>query len=212
MVEHVKRGRPREYDATQALTAALGEFWKRGYTATSLDHLSEATKMGRPSLYAAFGNKIEIYRKAVRQYAEEWSRRRECTLINEPSLRKGLENYFTAIIETYVSSEGEPLGCPVFSIISGEAATEPQLRAELAATLEKADSQFQRRIKMAVEAGELSADTDIAGIVTSLAALQHTLALRARSGENRSKLTEIAFSQIALVLKMAGSKHRCKAR
>lgn len=198
------RGRPRAYDSEQALAAALEEFWKRGYTGTSLDHLSEATKMARPSLYAAFGNKFEIYRKAVRQYAAKSAARREHALFEEPSLHKGLKNYFGEIVDAYASSRGEPLGCPILSVISGEAAADPQIGAELAAAVEKTDVQFLRRMRMAADAGEISADTDLDGIAAMLAALQHTLALRARAGENRPELLRIAQSHIALVLKAAG--------
>lgn len=204
MERKLSRGRPREYDPEQALTAALGEFRRRGYTATSLDHLSEATKMARPSLYAAFGNKLEIYRKAVRQYADESVERRTHALFDEPSLHKGLEDYFGEIVGAYVSREGEPLGCPVLSVISGEAAADPEIGAELAAAVEKTDTQFRRRMRMAADAGEISADADIVGIAAMLAALQHSLALRARAGESRPKLSRIARSHITLVLKAAG--------
>lgn len=204
MERKLTRGRPREYDPEQALAAALGEFWRRGYTATSLDHLSEATKMARPSLYAAFGNKLEIYRKAVRLYADESAGRRERALFKEPSLHKGLERYFGEVVGAYESQDGKPLGCPILSVISGEAAADPEIRAELAAAVTKTDTQFQRRMRMAADAGEISADADITGISAILASLQHTLALRARAGENKLKLLTIAQSHIALVLKAAG--------
>lgn len=204
MERRPSRGRPREYDPGQALAAALGEFRRRGYTATSLDHLSEATKMARPSLYAAFGNKLEIYRKAVRQYADQSAGRRMHALFDEPSLHKGLDDYFGEIVGAYVSEEGEPLGCPILSVISGEAAADPEIGADLAAGVEKTDTQFRRRMRVAADAGEISVDTDIAGLAAMLAALQHSLALRARAGESRPKLLEIARSYVALALKAAG--------
>jgi AcrR family transcriptional regulator len=204
MEHRPSRGRPREYDPEQALAAALGEFRRRGYTATSLDHLSAATKMARPSLYAAFGNKLEIYREAVRQYADKSAERRKHALFNETSLHKGLEDYFGEIVGAYVSGEGEPLGCPILSVISGEAAADPEIGAELAAAVERTDTQFRRRMRLAADAGEISADADIAGIAAMLAALQHSLALRARAGERRSNLLRIARSHITLVLKAAG--------
>jgi len=204
MERKLARGRPREYDPEQALTAALGEFRKRGYTATSLDHLSEATKMARPSLYAAFGNKLGIYRKAVRQYADESVERRMHALFNEPSLHKGLEDYFGEIVSAYAPREGEPLGCPILSVISGEAAADAEIGAELAAAVEKTDIQFRQRMRMAADAGEISAGADIDGIAAMLAALQHSLALRARAGGRRQKLLRIARSHIALVLKAIG--------
>lgn len=199
-----RRGRPREYDPEQALTAALSEFRRRGYAATSLDHLSKATNMARPSLYAAFGSKFEIYRKAVRQYAHESAERRRQVLFDEPSLHNGLEGYFGEIVSAYVTKDGESLGCPILSVISGEATADPELGAELAAAVAKTDTQFRRRMRMAANAGEISADADIVGIAATLAALQHSLALRARAGESRRKLLRIARSHITLVLKAAG--------
>lgn len=198
------RGRPREYDPQEALAAALGEFRRRGYTATSLDHLSEATKMARPSLYAAFGNKFEIYRSAVRQYSEQTAERRRHALFEEPSLARGLDDYFRAIIDAYFSREGEPLGCPVLSVISGEAAADPVIGAELAASVGKTDALFLKRMTMAAEAGEIAAGADVHGLAAMLAALQHSLALRARAGTPRPELQSIARAHVALVLEAAG--------
>ncbi len=65
------RGRPREFDVDAALTAALKVFWQQGYDATSLTDLTEAMGVSRPSLYAAFGNKESLYRKALDLYERE---------------------------------------------------------------------------------------------------------------------------------------------
>lgn len=204
MKTKTSRGRPREYDPEQALDAALGEFRRRGYTATSLDHLSDATRMARPSLYAAFGNKLEIYRKAVRHYSEQSAERRRRALFEEPSLEKGLRDYFDEIIAAYHSKEGEPLGCPVLSVISGEAAADPEIGAELAAGIGKTDALFLKRMTMAAEAGDIPQGADIKGLAAMLAALQHSLALRTRAGTPRPELLAIAHTHVALVLKAAG--------
>lgn len=204
MEHRASRGRPRAYDPEKALTAALMEFWKRGYTGTSLDHLSYATKMARPSLYAAFGNKLEIYRKAVQHYADESALRRRQALFDQPSLQQGLEKYFSEIVRAFVTREGEPLGCPILSVISGEAAADPQIGAELAAAVQKIDAQFQQRMQLAADAHEISPDTDVAGIAAMLAALQHTLALRARAGLSKTELMKVARAYISLTLQSAG--------
>src|SRR5207253_10001104 len=65
-----KRGRPRAYDPDQALARAMDVFWQEGFAATSLDQLSAATGMNRPSLYGAFGDKRDIYIKAYQHYRE----------------------------------------------------------------------------------------------------------------------------------------------
>src|SRR5918993_4135780 len=65
-----KRGRPRAYEPDVALTRAMEVFWRDGFAATSLDTISAATGMNRPSLYAAFGDKRDIYVKAYERYRE----------------------------------------------------------------------------------------------------------------------------------------------
>src|SRR3954452_12779539 len=67
-IEKRTRGRPRAYDPDEALAKAMGAFWDHGYAATSLDDISAATGMNRPSLYAAFGDKQAIYLKAIEHY------------------------------------------------------------------------------------------------------------------------------------------------
>src|SRR5580700_8584822 len=63
------RGRPRAYDPEEALNRATGAFWRSGYSGTSLDVLSEATGMNRPSLYGAFGDKRALYLTTLKRYA-----------------------------------------------------------------------------------------------------------------------------------------------
>ena len=205
MSQTPSRGRPRQYDPEQALDAALGEFRRRGYTATSLDHLSEATKMARPSLYAAFGNKFEIYRKSVGRYADRTVTRRQQALLDEPSLRKGLADYFALIVEAYTPDDDGPLGCPILTVISGEAAADPAIRAELSAALKRTDARFGERLEIAHRRGEIAADADAQAIADLLAALQHSLALRARAGTERAELAQIAERAITTILKAAGN-------
>ncbi|MCA9021439.1 MAG: helix-turn-helix transcriptional regulator, partial [Planctomycetaceae bacterium] len=63
-------GRPREFDTNQALDDALDVFWRNGYEGTSILELTEAMGINRPSLYAAFGNKEALFRKAIDRYME----------------------------------------------------------------------------------------------------------------------------------------------
>lgn len=201
MTEKSARGRPRQYDAGVALGAALLEFRRRGYTATSLDHLSEATKMARPSLYAAFGNKRDIYLSAVAHYARDIAKGRDRALFDEPSLARALDGYFSWLVAIYSEGDERPLGCPVLSVITGEATADPVIGAELAAALARTDALFRERIAKARDDGQLPSGTDIDAVADMFAALQHSLAQRARAGMARPELERIARSSVALILR-----------
>lgn len=161
--------------------------------------------MARPSLYAAFGNKRDIYRSAVAMYAQDSAGDRDRALFDQPSLAKALDAYFTWLVGLYAEGDERPLGCPVLSVITGEAIADPEIGAELSTALSRTDARFRERIVAACEDGELPARTDIEAVVDMLAALQHSLAQRARAGTGRSELERIARGSVALILKGAST-------
>src|SRR5438309_6694914 len=91
--EPKRRGRPRAYDPGEALARAAATFWKAGYAGTSLDDLVEATGMNRPSLYAAFGDKREIYLKTLDYYMEESRALARAALAGDPPLPAFLQPF-----------------------------------------------------------------------------------------------------------------------
>src|SRR6478736_7773971 len=88
------RGRPRQYDPEQALAKAAEAFWKHGYAATSLDDLVAATGMNRPSLYAAFGDKRDLYLKTLEYYRDESRALAREVLADNPPLRVFLKRFY----------------------------------------------------------------------------------------------------------------------
>ena len=103
------RGRPREFDVDQALAAALRVFWTKGYEGASLTDLTEAMGITRPSLYAAFGNKEALFRKALDLYERE-----KLAYIGEaleaPTSREVVERLLHGALAMQ-TSDCEPKGC-----------------------------------------------------------------------------------------------------
>ena len=107
--EPKRRGRPRAYDPQVAIARAAETFWKAGYAGTSLDDLVEATGMNRPSLYAAFGDKRDLYLKTLEHYREEGRALARHALAGEPTLRVFLKRFYDKALALYL--EGGPRGC-----------------------------------------------------------------------------------------------------
>src|SRR5262249_55879194 len=95
------RGRPRQYDPERALADAAESFWKTGYAGTSLDELAAATGMNRPSLYAAFGDKRDLYLKTLERYREQSRTLAMQLLADDPPLRMFLRRFYLAALAIY---------------------------------------------------------------------------------------------------------------
>src|SRR2546429_9048391 len=94
-VEPRRRGRPRAYQPDVALGRALDLFRKDGFAATSLDDLSAATGMNRPSLYGAFVDKRELYIKAYQRYRADAAAAMMDIFRDELPIRERLQRIFT---------------------------------------------------------------------------------------------------------------------
>src|SRR5437762_9717268 len=115
-----RRGRPRAYEPEVALGKALDLFRKGGFAATSLDDLSAATGMNRPSLYGAFGDKRALYLKTLEGYRALGRAAIAEALGGEDSLREALGRVYRSALAIYLAGESGPRGC----FLIGTAATE----------------------------------------------------------------------------------------
>src|SRR5450432_3748663 len=106
-----RRGRPRAYEPDAALGKAMEAFWKSGYAGTTLDDLSAATGMNRPSLYAAFGDKQDIYIKAYRKYRARMRDEFKPIMEAPGPIRTVLRRIFEAAGDLYLSGPDGPRGC-----------------------------------------------------------------------------------------------------
>ena len=68
--------RPRSFDPDEALDLARDVFWQKGFQGTSLDDVTAATGLAKPSLYAAFGDKNALFLKVLDRYHAAHRRQR----------------------------------------------------------------------------------------------------------------------------------------
>ncbi|MCA9672730.1 MAG: TetR/AcrR family transcriptional regulator [Myxococcales bacterium] len=197
-----KRGRPRKYDPEIALDAALTLFWTRGYAATTLDALSEATGMQRPSLYAAFGDKSELFAQALGRFQQRMSQTLGAVLEQDP-LDTALAELLVGVVDVYAPGDEPARGCFVFSVAALEAVEHPTTRAAVAKVVDALDERLRRRFERAVSAGELPAHCDVLTLARLSSAAVHSISLRARSGSSRRALRAFARASAAMLLSAA---------
>src|SRR6266850_5811014 len=155
-----RRGRPRAYQPEVALARALDVFWKEGFAATSLDDLSAATGMNRPSLYGAFGDKRELYIKTYQSYRDRTRLRMAEVFSAELPLRTLLQRVYGIALDMYLSGEDGPRGCFTVMTATSEAVYDPVIRKLVLSGLNEMDRFFAHLFKAAQARGELAASAN----------------------------------------------------
>lgn len=192
------RGRPRSFDTGATLAQATLAFWRQGYATTSMDDLSAATGLNRPSLYGAFGDKHALYLQALRLYTEQ-SNAAIAAALNGRPLREGLLRVYELALQLYYPAGEAARGCLLIGTAATEAPHDEAIRRQLGESLQGFTSAFEARLRKAAETGELPAGTDAAMRAQLASAVLHSIALRARAGDARDDLAALASAGVQMV-------------
>ena len=190
------KGRPREFDVDEALTAALRVFWGKGYEGASLSDLTEAMGITRPSLYSAFGNKEALFCKALDLYERE-----KLAYVNEalaaPTARGVAERMLRGSLANQ-TSECEPKGC--LGVISSVACGDESesIRTHVIARRESSHRAMIERFERAKAEGDLPAHVDVPGLTAYLLALLQGMAVQAGSGASIEQLESLIETSLAV--------------
>jgi AcrR family transcriptional regulator len=199
--EPKRRGRPRAYEPEVALAKALDLFRKDGFAATSLDDLSAATGMNRPSLYGAFGDKRKLYIKSYQRYRADARAAMADIFRTELPIKKRLQRIFAVALDIYLSGDAGPRGCFTVMTAASEAVADPDIRAMVVEGFTELDKAFAACFRIAKEKGELPASADPVVLAQLASATIHTIAIRARAQVPRRELEAIVKGAIDVMVR-----------
>ncbi len=203
-----KRGRPRRYNRDKALSKIVETFWRKGFSATSMDELVTETDMNKPSLYAAFGNKQAIYDKAVdafnRLAEKHYSQALAAKSPDEPLLDR-LARYYHAGITLYTGEHGK-LGCMVLSTAVAEA-DNPEIQYRLPQVIDAQEAQVLRVLQEPKNRSLLTSTMTVQQISQIIVGQLHSLSLRARAGYEQQELNAMVDATL-LMLKQLIVEHK----
>jgi AcrR family transcriptional regulator len=183
-------GRTRQFDLDEALDRALEVFWARGYEGATLPALTQAMGINRPSLYAAFGNKEQLFRRALDRY-QAGPQSFVGEALKKPTARAVVEAIFAGFVRMQRDRSGSR-GCLIVSgaLACGEEA-EP-VRRELARLRQATVAALRERFERAVREGDLPGGTDCAALARYVATVLNGLAVQAASGARENELRKVA--------------------
>lgn len=183
-------GRPRGFDTEEALERAMRVFWEQGYEGASLTDLTRAMGINRTSMYAAFGNKEDLFRKSLERYTEGHASY-GARALREPTARQVATALLNGAVRatTGISS---PAGC--LGVQGSLAAGEPGSNARdvLATWREEFVSLLGDRLQQAVDEGDLPPDADAGLLARHLMTVANGIAVQAAGGITRDVLQQVA--------------------
>jgi AcrR family transcriptional regulator len=187
-----QRGRPRAFDPDAALDRAMHVFWAKGYEGASLSDLTRAMRINRPSLYAAFGNKEQLFRKVLDRYMDG-----PVAYFGEalaaPKARDVVEEIFFGTARM-ADDPRIPAGC--LMVQGALACGDTSVRKEVAARRAAAEVALRRRLQQAKREGDLPKDADPAELAGYVMTVVRGMAVQSAGGASRDRLRRVA--QIAL--------------
>ena len=189
--------RPREFDESVVLDAAVNCFWTRGYEATSVRDL--ATRMGitGASLYNAFGDKRSLFGEVLQRYAERSTRERIARLESSLPPKQAVRAFLGEIVERSVDGDGR--GCLLVNTALEVAPHDPEFGAAVAARLGEIEAFFRRAITAAQTDGSVPPDRDPADLARLLLGVTLGLRVLARSKPQRELLEGVVRPALALL-------------
>ena len=195
-----RRGRPRSFDERAVVDAAQAMFWKDGAGGVSLDQLSAATGLHKPSIYGAFGGRAGLYLAALDAYIDRGAPDVSAALAARP-LSEALRAFYKADLDVFCARE-HAAGCFLIGTAIDAAVDSDEVRERVDTVFAGLRRTLSRRVEAGLADGDLPADADIEAITEIVFGTHIALAVAARSGCPRRELTRRFESVVRLIAAM----------
>ena len=191
------RGRPRSFDEMDALEKATQVFWSKGYDGVTIDDLVAGMGVGRPSLYAVFGDKRAIFLRVLKTYAERKGAKAAKALLAPESLRDSIAGFLRFAVES-ATEKGSARGCLMVCV--APLVNDAEVQRFLQNAVAGGTALVERRFRDGISAGEIASDFPVVARATQVTDLARGLTMRAHIGTPRNMLLKDADEAADLVL------------
>lgn len=191
-------GRPREFDMDTVLDGVVRVFRERGYHATSVGDLSEATGLTAGSLYKAFGDKRGVFLAAFAHYVEARNAGLRRLLDRQPSGYEKIRAVLHFYAQSSHGSEGRR-GCLVVSSATALATFDDEIAAQVEAAMRRSEDLLRQLLRQGQEDGSVAQDTDVTAMARVLLAVLQGFRLIGKSGRTRNDMMAAADQALKLL-------------
>ncbi len=200
MTKPAPRGRPRKFDKAKTLQVILKLFLANGFAATSLDDIAAATRLTRPSLYAAYGNKTAMYLLCLETFAEQMAAAVLPPLQTGKDLQAALAGFYDGALDTYFGSKRQSQGCLAFTTAIADVTSDTQIRKAVGGFVQSLDAALTTCI--AHHTPHLT-EAEAESLAQLAAGMLMNIATRARAGARRDTLDPLAAASAKMIAQTA---------
>ena len=191
--------RPKEFDPAQALEQAMHVFWHKGYEATSMEDLLEAMDINRGSLYATFGDKRELFLKAMDLYCSENGIGTRISILKEPGPALPLIRRFIDRMLEFGLSDPLRRGCMITNTVMELAPHEKDIGKKATSRLQMAEEAIFHLLTRAKKEGELSENKDPRALARVLVTLMQGTIVMIKAGTPADTVRETAKAALSIL-------------
>lgn len=193
-----RRGRPRAFDRECVLECSLEIFGKYGYEAASVSQLCAVMGLNPPSLYAAFGNKANLFEEAITYYKNKYWAVVWQELENEVNVFKAFDTFYCQSAKLLSRPESSR-GCLVVQAAANISEESPQILSLIRKLNQSSINSFQQRITTAIEQGQLAPTTDALGLAFMFKTISDGMAIQSRDGASVAQLQFVVPQVLAIL-------------
>lgn len=183
-------GRPREFDKETALRKMREVFWKKGFEATTMIDLIDATGVASASLYSTFGTKADMFREAIFDYNASEGGFASRALKEEPGARDAIERMLKDAATLFTSWD-RPRGCMIVSLGLRMGAENGDLVGWLSEQRKERLRSIAKRLQLGQEAGDVPQYTDVVALADLIATVLQGLSIQAEDGMPKERLLAV---------------------
>ena len=190
--------RPKAFNEEEVLDKAVAVFWAKGYEATSMQDLVDAMGIQRGSIYAAFGNKQQLFLQSLERYGKVVVKQFLDILESKPSAIESIELFFAQLVE-HLLTAGPLRSCLVTNSAIERGLRDEETKQQVLHLLNELEQGFYQALQRAREKGEISTELDINKLANFLTSNMQGLLVMGKVCSERSVLEGINQMTLSII-------------
>jgi TetR/AcrR family transcriptional repressor of nem operon len=190
--------KPKQYDEAEMLTLAMEAFWAQGYTATSVEHLVEATGLNRSSLYHAYDGKAGLFRAALTHYNRNIVDDLLVEMERGPAGVATIKRVFDRFVASQSAMENR-WGCLMTNTATELAPHDAEINKIVRRYLDRFESAIHAALQRGQDSGEVAKGANLRELARSLTAMSQGLLVMAKASASPATMRSVARSALSSI-------------